>query len=79
MTKQNVLLTSYPQEHRGVMQADNIQILFCLIPHNAPTPSPPPLLPLFFPLSLIPSLLAFQTGTMLIKVARSVDMRGEWD
>lgn len=61
---------------RGDATRLNIQIPVCLIPRNAPTPSFPPL---FLPPSLIPSLLAFQTGTMLIKVARSVNVRGEWD
>lgn len=84
MTKQNVLLTSYPHKtQRGDATSLNIQMLFCLIPRNTPPPPSHRLSPLSLSLSLalslIPSLPAFQTGTMLIKVARSVNLRGEWD
>lgn len=95
MTKQNVLLllTSYPQKHRGVMQPASTYKSFSVSYHATPSlphhhhssssssssslPSPSPLSPRSdSPPPNSSSPLAFQTGTMLIKVARSVNLRG---
>ena len=88
-TKYAVDFLSTKHTHNSDATGFNIQILLSLKPCNIPlafifSPVTPFSLSLFpslspSPLSPSPPLLAFQTATMLIKLARSVNVRGEWD